>query len=71
MSLWQSLTILWDGPRPSSLTPSQGVAEAASHRLFSPLMVVEVLAARVDGGAEDFHIARAPPPTRTVSRMGK
>jgi hypothetical protein len=34
-------------------------------------MVVEVLAARVDGGAEDFHIARAPPPTRTVSRMGK
>ncbi|WP_302012354.1 hypothetical protein, partial [uncultured Adlercreutzia sp.] len=52
-----------------SPAPSHGVADGAGRRRFSSPLMVEVLAARRDGDAEDFHIARASPSIRAVSRM--
>ena len=48
---------------------ARGVADGAGRRRFSSPLMVEVLAARRDGDAEDFHIARASPSIRAVSRM--
>ena len=69
MSRWQSLTILSAGDSSPSPAPSHGVADGAGRRRFSSPLMVEVLAARRDGDAEDFHIARASPSIRAVSRM--
>ena len=48
---------------------ARGVADGAGRSRFSSPLMVEVLAARRDGDAEDFHIARASPSIRAVSRM--
>ncbi|MFR5092009.1 MAG: hypothetical protein ACLTDR_08390 [Adlercreutzia equolifaciens] len=45
------------------------VADGAGRRRFSSLLMVEVLAARRDGDAEDFHIANIAV-HRAVSRDG-
>lgn len=69
MSRWQSLTILSAGDSSPSPAPSHGVADGAGRRRFPFPLMVEVLAARRDGDAEDFHIARASPSIRAASRM--
>ena len=48
---------------------ARGVADGAGRSRFPSPLMVEVLAARRDGDAEDFHIARASPSIRAVSRM--
>ena len=66
-SLWASITRRWAGVSDDSSAPSQGVAEAEGTCHLADMVVV--LAASVDGGAKDHHVARTPPPTDALSPM--
>jgi hypothetical protein len=68
-SLCHPITSSWPGVREGSSAPSQGVLDAEGACHLSCMGVV-VLAAVIGGGARDYRITRASPPTIAFSCDG-